>query len=121
MVNFLGTKQWIYPARSELFVAFRIVTKTGMQTLIQQAMKNGGGAVESTGAEIPFDPTSYRSVHFLAANTEKRPFEDLLKKTVQGWRRQCSVGPGYLGGKFKLKNLAQDSWSTPYGTLDLCK
>jgi len=62
-----------------LFVAFRIVTKTGMQTLIQQAMKNGGGAVESTGAEIPFDPTSYRSVHFLAANTEKRPFEDLVE------------------------------------------
>ena len=65
---------------------FRVVSKTGMQTLIQQAMKNGGGAVESTGAEIPFDPTSYRSVHFLATNTEKRPFEDLLKKTVQGRR-----------------------------------
>ena len=65
----------------------RVVTKTGMQTLIQQAMKNGssGATVEQgTGAEIPFDPTSYRSVHFLAANTEKRPFEDLLKKTVQG-------------------------------------
>ena len=66
-----------------------MVTKTGMQTLIQQAMKNGGGGggatvEQGTGAEIPFDPTSYRSVHFLAANTEKRPFEDLLKKTVQG-------------------------------------
>lgn len=66
-----------------------------MQTLIQQAMKNGGGAVESTGAEIPFDPTSYRSVHFLAANTEKRPFEDLLKKTVQG-------GDNYMLSWFKI-------------------
>ena len=82
-----------------------MVTKTGMQTLIQQAMKNGssGATVEQgTGAEIPFDPTSYRSVHFLAANTEKRPFEDLLKKTVQGGRTG-SVGLRYdLGGRFEL-------------------
>ena len=78
-----------------------MVTKTGMQTLIQQAMKNGTATVEQgTGAEIPFDPTSYRSVHFLAANTEKRPFEDLLKKTVQGCGGEtCSV---VLGGIFIL-------------------
>ena len=30
-----------------------------------------------------FDPTSYRSVHNLATNTDKRNFEDLMKKTAE--------------------------------------
>ena len=30
-----------------------------------------------------FDPTSYRSVHNLATNTDKRQFEDLIKKTAE--------------------------------------
>jgi hypothetical protein len=30
-----------------------------------------------------FDPTSYRSVHNLATNTDKRHFEDLIKKTAE--------------------------------------
>ena len=34
-------------------------------------------------ASSMFDPTSYRSVHNLATNTDKRPFEDLIKKTAE--------------------------------------
>ena len=30
-----------------------------------------------------FDPASYTSVHNLAVNSDKRNFEDLLKKTVE--------------------------------------
>jgi hypothetical protein len=30
-----------------------------------------------------FDPTSYRSVHNLATNTDKRQFEDIIKKTAE--------------------------------------
>ena len=87
------------------------MTKTGMQTLIQQAMKNGGGAVESTGMEMPFDPTSYRAVHFLAANTEKRPFEDLLKKTVQARKWTSSFGRATLFGWRQPASTCTSSFS----------
>ena len=74
-------------------LALRIITKTGMQSLIQHSMshlhmKNGKGDPEMEGACPPviqhlFDPTSYKSVHNLATNTEKRNFEDLMKKTAE--------------------------------------
>ena len=55
-----------------------------MQSLIQHSimpqLKNGSDHQEQIGV---FDPTSYRSVHHLATNTDKRPFEDLLKKTAE--------------------------------------
>ena len=51
-----------------------------MPTLKNGEQEGGGGA----GSTLPmFDPTSYRSVHNLATNTDRRPFEDLIKKTAE--------------------------------------
>ncbi len=45
-------------------------------------LKNG--AEGAGGGDLAlFDPTSYRSVHNLATNTDKRSFEDLMKKTCE--------------------------------------
>ena len=71
---------------------FRIITKTGMQNLIQHSMseklhptnlKNGNNksdtedtsTISLTSLQTMFDPTSYRSVHNLATNSDKRNFE----------------------------------------------
>jgi hypothetical protein len=32
---------------------------------------------------LQFDSSSYRAVHNLATNTDRRPFEDLIKKTAE--------------------------------------
>jgi hypothetical protein len=92
---------------------FRIITKTGMQNLIQHSMVNGGGGsdghtmgVTDSSSRGLFDPTSYRSVHNLAANTDRRPFEDLMKKTCEAiFMAKClkfngffSMGGGGGGG-----------------------
>ena len=46
-----------------------------------------------------FDPTSYRSVHNLATNTDKRPFEDLIKKTaIAVFMAKCLKFNGFFGG-----------------------
>ena len=47
---------------------------------------------------LQFDPTSYRSVHNLAANTDKRSFEDLLKKTTEAiFMCKCLKSKGFFG------------------------
>jgi len=77
-------------------LALRIITKTGLQNLVRH-----------TQAPLPnrdqvdpglFDPTSYRSVHNLAANTDKRTFEDLLKKTAEAiFMAKCLKFNGFFG------------------------
>ena len=94
-------------------LALRIITKTGMQSLIQHSMshlqmKNGGGKTgepeappDGAGGPIIqqlFDPTSYKSVHNLATNTEKRNFEDLMKKTAEAiFMAKCLKFNGFFG------------------------
>ncbi len=95
-----------------------------MQNLIQHSMaplmptlKNGdqaaaaaaaGGISDPTlaaAAGVPstttiFDPHSYRSVHNLATNADKRPFEDLIKKTaVAIFMAKCLKYNGFFGDK----------------------
>ena len=122
---------------------FRIITKTGMQSLIQHSVsqmmptvKNGTSKNETpiipaapeagcpeagagppplapitsgmAGGNVPplagghvtnlFDPTSYRSVHNLATNTDKRNFEDLMKKTAEAiFMARCLKFNGFFG------------------------
>ena len=104
---------------------FRIITKTGMQSLIQHSMsqivpnlKNGNSSGKSEGEtetslsaasataavgsltclQEKFDPTSYRSVHNLATNTDKRNFEDLIKKTAEAiFMARCLKFNGFFG------------------------
>ena len=96
-------------------LALRIITKTGMQSLIQHSMshlqmKNGGGKSASSASGVEssedgtvciqqlFDPTSYKSVHNLATNTEKRNFEDLMKKTAEAiFMAKCLKFNGFFG------------------------
>ena len=45
-----------------------------------------------------FDPASYTSVHNLAVNSDKRNFEDLLKKTVEAiFMMKCLKFNGFFG------------------------
>ena len=69
-------------------------------------MKNGGcgksvdSSAEADGTVIQqlFDPTSYKSVHNLATNTEKRNFEDLMKKTAEAiFMAKCLKFNGFFG------------------------
>ena len=47
---------------------------------------------------LQFDPTSYRSVHNLATNTDKRSFEDLVKKTAEAiFMSKCLKFNGFYG------------------------
>ncbi len=87
-----------------------------MQSLIQHSMaqmmpqmKNGnkaggdlvgGGAEMLHGSDQPtlFDPTSYKSVHNLATNANKRNFEDLLKKAAEAiFMARCLKFNGFFG------------------------
>ena len=79
-----------------------------MQNLIQHSMvsllptvKNGEQQQDERGAAASsplFDPTSYRSVHNLATNTDKRPFEDLIKKTAEAiFMAKCLKYNGFFG------------------------
>ena len=98
------------PDQHFFFNFFRVITKTGMQNLIQHSMapilptlKNGDPSSEG-GPPPPnlalFDPTSYRSVHNLATNTDKRPFEDLLKKSCEAiFMAKCLKFSGFFGEK----------------------
>lgn len=80
----------------------RIITKTGMQSLIQHSMsqmlptlKNGN---KPDDQESLFDPHSYRAVHNLATNTDKRNFEDLMKKTAEAiFLARCLKFNGFFG------------------------
>eukprot|EP00096_Caligus_rogercresseyi_P010373 TRINITY_DN3755_c0_g1_i1.p1 TRINITY_DN3755_c0_g1~~TRINITY_DN3755_c0_g1_i1.p1 ORF type:complete len:831 (-),score=261.39 TRINITY_DN3755_c0_g1_i1:283-2775(-) len=93
-------------------LALRIVTKTGMQNLIQHSIsaiipivkdQQGAGSSNSPGTgqqqqSSHFDPTSYRSVHNLATNADKRTFEDLTKKTAQAiFTAKCLSFNGFFG------------------------
>ena len=45
-----------------------------------------------------FDPASYTSVHNLAVNSDKRNFEDLLKKTTEAiFMCKCLKFNGFFG------------------------
>jgi len=75
-------------------LALRVVTKTGLPSLLKHsqtlALQNSDNAT--------FDPTAYRSVHNLAANTDKRNFEDLLKKTAEAiFMAKCLKFNGFFG------------------------
>ena len=89
---------------------FRIITKTGMQSLIQHSImdnQNGNtqpgdivkGEEGGDDATIThFDSSSYRSVHNLATNVEMRSFEDLIKKTAEAiFMTKCLKFNGFFG------------------------
>lgn len=87
-------------------LALRIITKTGMQNLIQQSLvsiptlKNGEQSTAEAAQNAFFDPTSYRAVHNLATNTDKRSFEDLIKKTSEAiFMSKCLKFNGFFGDK----------------------
>ena len=79
-------------------LALRVVTKTGLQTLLrhtQQSLNNNNNNMVEGGM---FDPASYTSVHNLAVNSDKRNFEDLLKKTVEAlFMMKCLKFNGFFG------------------------
>ncbi len=80
-----------------------------MQNLIQHSMTplmptvkaNGGEQQPSLSplvSDSVFDPHSYRSVHNLATNADKRPFEDLIKKTaIAIFMAKCLKFNGFFG------------------------
>ena len=77
-------------------LALRVVTKTGLQTLLRHTQQslNNNNMVEGG----MFDPASYTSVHNLAVNSDKRNFEDLLKKTVEAlFMMKCLKFNGFFG------------------------
>jgi hypothetical protein len=61
------------------------VTKTGLQNLVKHTQKvvPTPSPTRDQSDVLQFDPSSYRSVHNLATNTDRRAFEDLLKKTAE--------------------------------------
>jgi hypothetical protein len=84
-----------------------------MQSLIQHhsmsqmmpTLKNGN---KETAEQHPaegqnmFDPHSYRSVHNLATNTDKRSFEDLMKKSAEAiFMARCLRFNGFFGDQAK--------------------
>ena len=112
--------QFVILTYSFLFIFFRIITRTGMQSLIQHSMaqpqgggsgdtvRNGNGhqgvvgeacAGDVTGTtSFMFDSTNYHSVHNLATNVDKRPFEDLIKKTAEAvFMSKCLKFNGFFG------------------------
>ena len=83
-------------------LGLRIITKTGLQTLVRHTQRELSGSPEPAAASaagpIAFDPTSYRSVHNLATNSDKRSFEDLLKKTSEAiFMSKCLKFNGFYG------------------------
>jgi hypothetical protein len=64
----------------------RIITKTGLQNLVKHTQKvllPSPGPARDQAEALQFDSSSYRAVHNLATNTDRRPFEDLVKKTAE--------------------------------------
>ena len=81
----------------------RVVTKTGLQNLIRNSQSESLNFME-TGM---FDSTSYKAVHNLAVNSDKRNFEDLLKKTAEAiFMCKCLKFNGFFGG---LSGSSSDS------------
>jgi len=85
-------------------LALRIITRTGLQNLVRHTQKQlpaspgGGPAHQPSPDPLQFDPTSYRSVHNLATNTDKRSFEDLIKKTAEAiFMSKCLKLNGFYG------------------------
>merc|ERR1719412_107817 len=63
-----------------------------------EAIHGPGGPPGSFPATNMFDPTSYRSVHNLATNSDKRNFEDLIKKTAEAiFMARCLKFNGFFG------------------------
>lgn len=64
-------------------------------------LKNGSGNKtddDSGPSSNLFDPHSYRSVHNLATNTDKRGFEDLMKKAAEAiFLARCLKFNGFFG------------------------
>ena len=58
------------------------MTKTGLQNLVKHTQKVVLPTRDQADS-LQFDPSSYRSVHNLATNTDRRAHEDLLKKTAE--------------------------------------
>ena len=76
----------------------RVVTKTGLQNLIRSSQLPPPSS-DSALEPGPFEPASYRAVHSLAANSDKRNFEDLLKKTAEAiFMCKCLKFNGFFGG-----------------------
>ncbi|CAB4057193.1 unnamed protein product [Lepeophtheirus salmonis] len=76
-------------------LALRIVTKNRDAEPDSTFNGAGGGSQQQSSH---FDPTSYRSVHNLATNADKRTFEDLIKKTVQAiFTEKCLKFNGFFG------------------------
>merc|ERR1719336_2847346 len=87
-------------------LALRVVTKTGLQTLLRHTQQslNNNNMVEGG----MFDPASYTSVHNLAVNSDKRNFEDLLKKTVEAiFMCKCLKFNGFFGSVSSSSNENQ--------------
>ena len=84
----------------------RVVTKTGLQNLIRSSQIPSSTAEAALEPGL-FDPLSYRSVHHLAVNSDKRNFEDLLKKTAEAiFMCKCLKFNGFFGG---LSNSGNDN------------
>jgi len=84
-------------------LALRIITKTGLQNLVRHTQKMlpvspGSKEARNNADPIQMDPTSYRSVHNLASNTDKRSLEDLIKKTAEAiFMSKCLKFNGFYG------------------------
>jgi len=75
-------------------LALRVVTKTGLPGLLRHSQSL---SLHNSEQKV-FDPTAYSSVHNLAANTDKRNFEDLLKKTAEAiFMAKCLHFNGFFG------------------------
>lgn len=118
MISVHFNKEYVYKIS---YNHFRIITKTGMQSLIQHSMmstQNGNGQepdgtrADNDGGEIAdtnFDSTSYRSVHNLATNVGQRNFEDLIKKTAEAiFMAKCLKFNGFFGD-LDRRGLESDS------------
>ena len=78
-------------------LGLRIITKTGLQTLVRHTQRELSGLAEPVNP-VQFDPTSYRSVHNLATNSDNRSFEDLLKKSTEAvFMSKCLKFNGFYG------------------------
>lgn len=103
---------------------FRIITRTGMQGLIQHSMtpsvRNGDGqpgdTTKAVGGETTptlFDSANYSSVHNLATNVEQRPFEDLIKRTCEAiFMTKCLKFNGFFSD-INEKETASGSQQNP--------
>ena len=84
------------------------MTKTGLQNLIQNSQILSPASQDLVESGI-FDGSSYRSVHNLAVNSDKRNFEDLLKKTAEAiFMCKCLKFNGFFGGLSSSSNSSDN-------------